>query len=152
MKRAKAENAIIYWADETGVSNCDIVERSFSPKGRPPVLPVETNRQRVNMISAISSQGSVRFYVKLERDYEITLTQKLVLSIDTQSAEQHALISQFISRCVDLGWSVKALFWKIDTLKYEDSKNSSAKGFLSKIIKAKSKNMLFFSHQIKNCS
>ena len=63
MKRAKAENAIIYWADETGVSNCEIVERGFSPKGHPPVLPVETKRQRVNMISAISSQGSVRFMV-----------------------------------------------------------------------------------------
>ena len=46
-----------------GVSNCEIVERGFSPKGRPPVLPVETKRQRVNMISAISSQGSVRFMV-----------------------------------------------------------------------------------------
>ncbi len=51
----KAENAIIYWADETGVSNCEIVERGFSPKGHPPLLPVETKRQRVNMISAVSS-------------------------------------------------------------------------------------------------
>ena len=72
MKRAKAENAIIYWADETGVSNCEIVERGFSPKGRPPVLPVETKRQRVNMISAISSQGSVRFMV-----YQDTMNQQL---------------------------------------------------------------------------
>ena len=54
---------MIYWADETGVSNCEIVERGFSPKGRPPVLPVETKRQRVNMISAISSQGKVRFMI-----------------------------------------------------------------------------------------
>jgi len=52
---------VIYWADETGVNNCEIVERGFSPKGRPPVLPVETKRQRVNMISAVSSQGKVRF-------------------------------------------------------------------------------------------
>ena len=72
MKRAKAENAIIYWADETGVSNCEIVERGFSPKGHPPVLPVETKRQRVNMISAISSQGSVRFMV-----YQDAMNQQL---------------------------------------------------------------------------
>ena len=58
-KRAEEEEADIYWADETGVSNCEIVERGFSPKGRPPVLPVETPRQRVNMISALSSQGKV---------------------------------------------------------------------------------------------
>ena len=50
-----AENALIYWADETGVSNCEIVERGFSPKGRPPVLSVETKRQRVNMLSAVNS-------------------------------------------------------------------------------------------------
>ena len=74
MKRANAENAIIYWADETGVSNCEIVERGFSPKGRPPVLPVETKRQRVNMISAISSQGSVRFMV-----YQDTMNQQRLI-------------------------------------------------------------------------
>lgn len=61
--RAKEENAVIYWADETGVSNCEVVERGYSPKGRPPVLPVETKRERVNMLSAISSGGSVRFMV-----------------------------------------------------------------------------------------
>ena len=48
---------------KTGVSNCEIVERGFSLKGRPPVLPVETKRQRVNMLSAVSSQGKVRFMI-----------------------------------------------------------------------------------------
>ena len=48
------------------MSNCEIVERGFSPKGRPPVLPVETKRQRVNMISAVSRQGNVRFMVYQE--------------------------------------------------------------------------------------
>lgn len=62
-RRAEAENAGVYWADETGVSNCEIVERSFSPKGRPPALPVETKRQRATMISAISRKGSVRFMI-----------------------------------------------------------------------------------------
>ncbi len=59
VRRAKAA----YWADETGVSNCEMVEHGFSPKGRPPVLPVETKRQRVHMISAVSSQGKVRLMV-----------------------------------------------------------------------------------------
>ena len=64
----------MYWADETGVSNCELVERGFSPKGRPPVLPVETKRQRVNMISAISSQGKVRFMV-----YQDTMNQQRLI-------------------------------------------------------------------------
>ena len=79
MKRAKAENAIIYWADETGVSSWEIVERGFSLKGRPPVLPVETKRQRVNMISAISSQGSVRFMV-----YQDTMNQQRLIRTSEQ--------------------------------------------------------------------
>ena len=43
------------------MSNREIVERGFSPRGCPPVLPVETKRQRVNMISAVERQGKVRF-------------------------------------------------------------------------------------------
>ena len=64
--RTLAENVVIYWGDEAGISNCEIVEDGFSTKGRPPVLPVEIKRQRVNMISAISDQGRVRFMVYLE--------------------------------------------------------------------------------------
>lgn len=83
-------------------------------------------------------------YAKLESDYDVTLTQKLALSIENQSTEQYTLISQFISRCVDLGWSVKALFWKIDTLKYEVPKDGSVDEFLSKIIKAKKQEYAIF--------
>ncbi len=73
-KRAKAENAEIYWGDETGVSNQENYERGFAEKGTPPVLPVETKRERANMISAINNQGHVRFMV-----YEETMNQRLLL-------------------------------------------------------------------------
>jgi hypothetical protein len=72
--RAKIENADIYWGDETGVCNTENYERGFSPKGRPPVLKVETKRERVNMISAITNKGSVRFMV-----YDDTMTQQKLL-------------------------------------------------------------------------
>ena len=45
------------------MDNCEVVERGFAPKGQPPVLPVETKRERVNMISAISQQGNLRFMI-----------------------------------------------------------------------------------------
>lgn len=73
-KRAKAEKADIYWGDEVGVSNRENFERGFSEKGHPPVLPMETKRERVNMISAITNQGHVRFMV-----YEEKMNQKLLL-------------------------------------------------------------------------
>ena len=72
--RAKAEDADIYWGDEVGVNNAENFERGFAPKGTPPVLPVETKRERLNMISAITNKGSVRFMV-----YEQTMTQQLLL-------------------------------------------------------------------------
>ena len=56
------------------MSNCEIVERDFSPKGRPPVLSVETKRQRVNMISVVNSQGDVRFML-----YQETMNQQRLI-------------------------------------------------------------------------
>ena len=50
------------------------MERGFSPKGHPPVLPVETKRQRVNMISAVNSQGKVRFMI-----YQDTMNQQRLI-------------------------------------------------------------------------
>jgi len=73
-KRAKAENADIYWGDETGVSNRENFERGFSEKGKPPILPMETKRERVNMISAITNQGSSRFMV-----YEEKMNQQIFI-------------------------------------------------------------------------
>lgn len=73
-KRAKAENAEIYWGDETGVDNRENYERGFAEKGKPPVLPLPTKKERVNMISAITNQGSVRFMV-----YDQTMNQQLLI-------------------------------------------------------------------------
>ncbi len=66
-KRAKVENAEIYWGDETGVSNQENYERGFAEKGKPPILPVETKHERVNMISAITNHGSVRLWYMTAR-------------------------------------------------------------------------------------
>ena len=70
-KRAKAENADIYWGDEVGISNQENYERGFAEKGKPPVLPVVTKHERASMISAITNQGHVRFMV-----YEDSMTQR----------------------------------------------------------------------------
>jgi len=72
--RAKAENAEIYWGDETGVRNTANYERGYSLKGQPPVLNVETKKEHVNMISAITNKGSVRFMV-----YDKTMTQQKLI-------------------------------------------------------------------------
>jgi len=60
-KRAKDENAEIYWGDETGISNQENYQRGFAPKGRPPVMKYAVKRAKLNMLSAINNQGKVRF-------------------------------------------------------------------------------------------
>jgi transposase len=61
--RAKIEKAEIYWGDETGIRNDSQHERGYSPKGKTPVVRLNSNRTSTNMISAITNQGKVRFKV-----------------------------------------------------------------------------------------
>ena len=56
------------------MANTENYERGFALKGQPPVLAIETKRERINMISAITSHGSVRFMT-----YEKTMNQQLLL-------------------------------------------------------------------------
>lgn len=59
--RAMAEKGEIYWGDETGIDNREHYQRGFAVKGNPPVIPVESKRERVNMVSAINNYGTLRF-------------------------------------------------------------------------------------------
>ncbi|MEZ5826826.1 MAG: IS630 family transposase [Geminicoccaceae bacterium] len=59
--RAKREKAVIYWGDETGISNQDQIGRSWAPKGRTPVIERSAKRFGESMISAVSNRGLMRF-------------------------------------------------------------------------------------------
>ncbi len=73
-QRATVEKAEIYWGDETGVSNQEYYQKGFSPKGVTPVMRVESKHERINMISAITGRGSLRFMV-----YDGGMNQKLLI-------------------------------------------------------------------------
>lgn len=70
-KRAKKENAVIYWGDETGINNQEYYMRGFSPRGITPVLKVTPKQEKINMISAVSNHGLCRFMC-----YEDSMTQQ----------------------------------------------------------------------------
>jgi len=73
-EQAKAENANIFWGDETGIRNDESKGRSYAPKGKTPVQKVNPVPEKVNMISAVSNQGKVHFMF-----YKETMTaQKLI--------------------------------------------------------------------------
>jgi transposase len=59
--RAKREDAEIYWGDETGLRNDCQHERGYALKGHTPVIHLNAKRASINMISALTNQGKVRF-------------------------------------------------------------------------------------------
>lgn len=65
-RKAREENASIYWLDETAVQNCSNLVRGYAPAGQTPVLRVETRKMHINMVSAISNIGKVYFKIYKE--------------------------------------------------------------------------------------
>ena len=59
--RAEAENAEIFFGDETNIQNTCNYMRVYAPKGKTPVVKVESQKFKVNMLSAISKRGKLRF-------------------------------------------------------------------------------------------
>lgn len=59
--QAKQEDAEIYWGDETGLRNDCQHERGYAPKGKTPVIRLNAKRESINMMSALTNQGKVRF-------------------------------------------------------------------------------------------
>ncbi|NHB88531.1 IS630 family transposase [Photorhabdus tasmaniensis] len=73
-ERAKKEQAQIYWGDETGIRNTEQHGRCYAPRGKTPTQPIPVRWHTLNMISAISNQGTVRFML-----YESNMTADTLL-------------------------------------------------------------------------
>ena len=59
--QAKAEGATIYFADEAGIRSDYHAGTTWAPVGRTPVVRVTGARFSINMLSAVSAQGALRF-------------------------------------------------------------------------------------------
>ena len=73
-KRAQRADAEIYWGDETGLRNNCQHERGYAPKGKTPVIKLNANSESINMISAVTNQGKVRF-----RIFEGTMNAEILI-------------------------------------------------------------------------
>lgn len=60
-ERAKAEDAEIFFGDETNIQNTANYMKGYAPKGKTPVVRTEAKKIKINMISAISKRGKLRF-------------------------------------------------------------------------------------------
>jgi len=65
--RAKRENAEIHWGDEMGLRSDHQTGRSYSPKGRTPVIPGTGRRFSCSMISTVTNRGGLSFMVYTEK-------------------------------------------------------------------------------------
>jgi transposase len=59
--QAKREGGLVLWLDEMGVRSDAAAGRSWAPVGQTPVIKGTGKRFRVNMISAVSNAGMLRF-------------------------------------------------------------------------------------------
>jgi transposase len=85
VEKANAENAEIWWLDEVGLQNTSNYVKGYSPRGVTPVVPVATKYIRVNMISAITNKGKLRFHFykgKMNQNAFKSFLIKLITSTD----------------------------------------------------------------------
>lgn len=62
-KKAKKQNAVIYFEDEVGMRSDHQAGKSYAPKGETPIIKKTGQRFSINMVSAISNKGHVEFMI-----------------------------------------------------------------------------------------
>jgi transposase len=80
-RRAQATPAVIYWGDETGISNQDQIGRSYAPRGKTPMVARIATRITRSMIAAVSNRGLMRFMLykgALNADRFIAFLRRLI--------------------------------------------------------------------------
>ena len=85
VRRAEAENAEVWWVDETGARNTSNYVKGYAPRGETPTVPVASVHIGVNMISAITNSGKLRFHFyhgKFSQGILINFLTRIVNSTD----------------------------------------------------------------------
>jgi transposase len=109
VERAKAEKAEIYFGDETGLQNQATCLRGYAPIGQTPVVHVEAKHIKINMLSAISNRGKLRFVLykdNMNADKLIEFMRRLVhdgekkvyLIVDNLSVHHARKVTEWLER------------------------------------------------------
>jgi transposase len=105
--RAKAENAEIWWADETAAKPECHFRRSYSPKGKTPVVRQSAKRFHSSMISALNNQGKLEWMaLKEAMNSEMFLTflkqmikfrkRKIILIVDNLKVHHSHIVQDWV--------------------------------------------------------
>lgn len=108
-EQARQEEAEILWGDETGVAADEYPRRGYARQGQPATLAVPDPHIRINLISAISNEGTLRFMTYkgtmsaavfilfLERLLRTT-TRKCLVIVDHLRAHEAAKVEQWLEK------------------------------------------------------
>jgi transposase len=80
-ERAETENAEIFFGDETGIQNTANYVKGYAPIGQTPIVRNEAKKMKINMLSAISKRGKLRFILykdNMNSDKLIDFMRRLV--------------------------------------------------------------------------
>jgi transposase len=111
--RAKREGGVVLWLDEMGVRSDAAAGRSWAPVGQTPVIKGTGKRFRVNMISAVSNAGMLRFrlftgsftgavFIEfLRRLLRDCAGRKVHLIVDGHPVHRAKLVSTWVGRHAD---------------------------------------------------
>ena len=108
-KQAKKEQAVIYFGDETGLRSDHQAGKTFSPKGKTPVVKKSGKRFSLNMVSAISARGDKRFmifkgmfnadcFIKFLRQLTKNQKQKILFIVDNYSVHKTKKVKEWVEK------------------------------------------------------
>lgn len=106
--QAKQEDGEIFWGDETGVAADEHPQVGYARKGEPATMQVPDSHIRINMISAISNAGALRFMTyKGTMDAALfivflgrllrTTTRKVFLIVDRLKAHEAVKVDNWVA-------------------------------------------------------
>lgn len=106
-KRAKEKGATIYFSDESGLRSDHQTGKTWAPVGETPTVKVNGQRFSLNVISAISNRGDIKFKIiegrftaKIFIDFCKQLLKdvksKVFLIVDGHPAHKAKIVSKFI--------------------------------------------------------
>lgn len=111
-RRAKKENALIFFADEAGIRSDNHAGTTWAPSGQTPVVKATGARFGFNMLSAVNAQGHFRFMThegtvtaSVFRDFLKRLItgmeRKIFLIVDGHPTHKAKLVKQFLADNAD---------------------------------------------------
>lgn len=106
-KLAKQENAEIFFGDESSVRSDYHSGTTWAPRGKTPIVETTGARHRVNLISAISQRGAMRFmatedrvnsavFIEFLKRLLTNATRPIFLIVDNHSVHRSSEVREFV--------------------------------------------------------